>query len=416
VLPEDALLEIFDFYLDETQIEAWQTLVHVCQKWRNIVLGSPRRLNLRLDCTARTPVRKMLDIWPPLPIVIRASGNEVSGVVEGVDNIIAAFNHNDRISAINIGYIRSENILAEMERPFLALQALTLKCILFPGLPNLLLSATHLVHLVLREIPFFGLMSPDAMVTCLSVLTRLDELVIEFGCRQRLKSQRSPPPTRTLLPVLTKLRFRVLNEYLEDLVARIDAPLLDNLEITFFYHRNLDTSQLTQFVSRIPKFKTYGEARLVLSDYDISVTLPQTSDGALELKLGILSRRPDLGLSSLAEVCSSSFPLISAVEHLYIISCGIRADLWVVQDDIVWPNFFQVFTAVKDLYILSVFMPRIAPALQELTPDGVLPALRTLYLEDPTGFQEATTQFITARQLAGHPIAITRRKTKIEDS
>ena len=105
------------------------------------------------------------------------------------------------------------------------------------------------------------------------------------------------------------------------------------------------------------------------------------------------------------------------MEHLYIISCGIRADLWVVQDDTVWPKFFQVFTAVKDLYILSVFMPGIAPALQELTPpDGVLPALWTLYLEDPTDFQEATAQFIAARQLAGHPIAISRWKTKIEDS
>jgi hypothetical protein len=29
-------------------IQAWHTLVHVCRKWRTVVLGSPRRLDLRL--------------------------------------------------------------------------------------------------------------------------------------------------------------------------------------------------------------------------------------------------------------------------------------------------------------------------------------------------------------------------------
>ena len=48
----DALLAIFDFYVDEDQeekqsIEAWQTLVHVCRRWRSIIFASPRRLNLR---------------------------------------------------------------------------------------------------------------------------------------------------------------------------------------------------------------------------------------------------------------------------------------------------------------------------------------------------------------------------------
>lgn len=34
VLPDDVLLEIFAFYVGEAQeIEAWQSLVHVCQRW-----------------------------------------------------------------------------------------------------------------------------------------------------------------------------------------------------------------------------------------------------------------------------------------------------------------------------------------------------------------------------------------------
>jgi hypothetical protein len=45
-LPDDVLLEVFCFYMDQSQdIEGWIMLVHVCQSWRNIVFASPRRLN-----------------------------------------------------------------------------------------------------------------------------------------------------------------------------------------------------------------------------------------------------------------------------------------------------------------------------------------------------------------------------------
>jgi hypothetical protein len=53
ILPDDVLLEIFDFYMDmsplyegKTGEEAWQSLAHVCRRWRGLVFGSPSRLNL----------------------------------------------------------------------------------------------------------------------------------------------------------------------------------------------------------------------------------------------------------------------------------------------------------------------------------------------------------------------------------
>ena len=48
------------------------------------------------------------------------------------------------------------------------------------GLPKLLLSATHLVRLYLYNIPHSGYISPEVMASCLSVLTRLESLVIRF--------------------------------------------------------------------------------------------------------------------------------------------------------------------------------------------------------------------------------------------
>ena len=72
MLPDDVLLEIFDFYVDEDigTIQEWITLAHVCRRWRSVVFQSPHRLNLRLVCRPTTPVRNTLDIWPPLPLII----------------------------------------------------------------------------------------------------------------------------------------------------------------------------------------------------------------------------------------------------------------------------------------------------------------------------------------------------------
>ena len=98
MLPDLALLNIFDFYLIDAHREAWQTLVLLCRQWRNIVFGSPRRLDLQLYCTARQLAREMLNIWPPLSIFIGEDGEETWGM----DNIFAVLEHNDRVCGVDI--------------------------------------------------------------------------------------------------------------------------------------------------------------------------------------------------------------------------------------------------------------------------------------------------------------------------
>ena len=76
MLPDDVLLEIFYYkpweepVHEEEAMMAWQSLVHVCRRWRSVVFGSPRRLKLRLVCTANTRARDKVDVWPALPLVI----------------------------------------------------------------------------------------------------------------------------------------------------------------------------------------------------------------------------------------------------------------------------------------------------------------------------------------------------------
>jgi hypothetical protein len=201
-------------------------------------------------------------------------------------------------------------------------------------------------------------------------------------------------------------------------VARIDAPLLDKLAITYFHQLIFDTPQLTQFIRRTPKFKALDEARVVFSDWHVWVTLPQSSDGLLELSISC--RRSDWQLSSLAQICSSSFPqaFVPAVEHLYILEVGYCD--W--QDDIEksqWLELLRPFSAVKYLNLSRRFVQRIAPALQELIGESVaevLPVLQTLFLEEtsfPSGpVQGIIGQFVAARQIGGHPISVSRWERK----
>jgi hypothetical protein len=227
-----------------------------------------------------------------------------------------------------------------------------------------------------------------------------------------------PPPTRAFLTVLTGLRFFGVCDYLEDLVALIgqvgDNPL-SSARLVF------TTPKLTEFIGRTPKFEPHNEALVVFSEQGVSVTLLQTFDGPLEL--GISCKHSEWQLSSLAQVCSSSFPraLFATVEHLYILENGFRD--W--QDDIEnsqWLEVLHLFTAVKGLYISSEFTPRIAPALQELVGERVtevLPTLQSLFLEEPLPsrlVRTAIEDFVASRQFAGHPIAVSRGKgSRLED-
>ena len=57
MLPDDVLLEIFDFIVEEegrrgkVDFEKWHTLVHVCRRWRSLVFGSPRVFVIGLTIT-----------------------------------------------------------------------------------------------------------------------------------------------------------------------------------------------------------------------------------------------------------------------------------------------------------------------------------------------------------------------------
>jgi hypothetical protein len=449
VLPDDVLLEIFDFYANmypsnrwKTEIEAWQWPVHVCRRWRSLVLGSPRRLNLRLYCTPETPARDRLDVWPAVPLIV---GGDMT--LSATDNIIAALGQSHRVCQV---YLRLagwqlEEVLGAMQVPFPELTELrllsygeampvipdsfldgsaprlrifVLRAIPFPGLPKLLLSATNLVYLWLSSIPHSGYISPEAMVALISVLSSLKTLSLGFQSPQSRPDweiRSLSPPKRSILPALHRFHFRGVTEYLEELVSLIDTPQLDKMDITVFTQIDFDCPRLAQFINRTPAFRTADEAHVQFYDSIVSATLRyRTSEfGNDNLLINISCREPDWKLSSVEQVCNSSLSPLPTVEDLYI-EHEYRQLVWKNDaiENTLWLQFFLPFAAVKNLYLSKEFAPGIAAALKELVGGRiteVLPSLQNIFVEglEPSGpFQENIAQFIAARQLSDSPIAI----------
>ena len=391
----------------------------------------------------------MLDVWPALPLVILCHGNYRTG---GVDSIIAGLERIDRVRLINLADVWSsdlEILLEAMQQPFPELTRLLLHsrgiagevvpvvpdsflggsaprlrhlhldCIPFPGLPNLLLSATFLVDVALHNIPHSGYFPPDTMVTALSSLTSLESLLLQFQSPRSFpdpEAEHPPPSTRSALSVLTYFAFKGDCEYLEDLVARIDVPRLNNLKITFFNDITFDTPQLMQFISRTPMLGTLQRAYITLPGGDAASVKfsPQTSgDGGLNMK--ILCRGLEWQVSSLEQVCSSCLPPLSMLEDLYIYEDPHSQLDW--KDNIengLWLGLLHPFTVVENLYLSERIAQNIGPALQELVGGRsmeVFPTLQNVFLKglQPSGpVQEGIGQFISSRQAIGRPIAVSR--------
>ena len=454
MLPDEVLLAVFYCCAEEDPYEEsemeWLPLVHVCRRWRSIVFGSPRRLKLHLVCTDQTSARDTLDVWPALPLSIQLLYNFPT---ESVDNIIALLERRDRVCQISLRGVPSwylEKVLEAMQEPFPELTELDLSStprlasrssrssggktiipdsflggyaphlqifhlngISFPALPKLLLSTTHLVYLRLHSIPQSGYISPEAMATTLSKLTSLASLVLEFKPPPSDRAiRRLPPLTRTVLPALISFGFKGASEYLDDFVSHIDAPLLESFDINFFKQIAFDTPQVIQFVSRSPMLKSPERARISFEDHGARVVLSSHTSGYQELFVQVLCREFDWQVSSMVRVCTSSLPPLSTLENLRIYG----GPDW--QDNIentVWLDLFRPFAGVKNLYISQRSMPYIVPVLEELVggrTTEVLPTLQNIFLEglhweSSEPFEEGIRQFVAAREVTGHPVAVT---------
>lgn len=454
MLQDEILLEIFVFWnQDFCAVEEWHTLVHVCQRWRQIVFASPYRLNLEILCSPGTPVRKYLRIWPDLPIILEYTYMEESITPNDEDNIIAALEHPDRVSFIALDLTCSlwEKIITVMQEPFPELtylcitseggnapifppkflgghvprvEELEMEGIPFPALPILLLSASNLRRLYLSKIPPHSYISPEAMVACLATLPRLEVFSIEFQSATFHPNRMDPPPiTRAVLSALSHLTFRGASEYLEDLVARIDTPWMFNIFITYFNQFiDFQVAQLSKFISRSiyikPSRATHAHITFFSNEVSFHMYSHWRADGKPSIvghsNISVLCEGIDWQVSHMAQVLghfSTVFP------HINYLKLELQKDYQLEDtDDVEWHLLLHRFSDVQTLHVSQGLAGRLAVALEDML-EGMfaesLPSLDLIYLEGQPA--SSLEKFVAARQLSDRIVTVVHTKAEYDE-
>ena len=236
-----------------------------------------------------------LALWPPLPISICYNTHWILSHVDEED-VTATLEHSDRIFEIKLTITNSllEKTNAWMESfpvlerlclgspypysavlpsgflggsavTFRMLRYIVLERVSVPTLPQLLLSSRGLTRLVLGKhvLAGDGFLSPAVLAAALSAAARLEFLHVYLPSNISHKEQGSTdsglhPPNLAVLPALIHFELQGSSEYLEDLVSRIHAPLLESIcvRISQRHAQLLEIPRLTQFISRTERMSS----------------------------------------------------------------------------------------------------------------------------------------------------------------
>ena len=470
VLPDDVLLEVFDFCRLNNVLawnhQGWFKLAHTCGRWRHIIFSSPTRLDLQLCCTYGSPAADMLSHFPQLHLIIDY-GRRRPLPAQDENGVLLALQHHDRIRYIDM-HISSdfaELLFAVMNGPFSVLEHLAL-CVVYPdvdedesegnepdppqlpptfqaphlqyldlnrvgnlgekGLP-LLTSLSGLVSLTLIGIPVSFYLPIEYLASRLSLMPQLEYLGLEFVYYVPSDDigKELVNPKQISLPNLSEIYFKGDSSYLEGIAARIIAPLLMNFSATFLTEPSSTLLHLSRLLSsalqlRLPAASIKFSGTRV-DDPNLAMCMA-SSERTLDLfphfapfRIVFPCQALDVQVASAERICSVLTPMLSAVEKLHLNLDGGRWNPWDDINDIensTWHNLMRPFRKVEKLQIDSGLIDDMSRALcpNDNGPTvDILPELRKLTRPDYTRIGEAFDKFIATRREAGQHITKRRR-------
>ena len=426
----------------------WYNLAHVCQRWRNVVLGSAAYLGISLVCTNGTPVTDMLSHSPPLPLVIDYFSNEDNNfTAEDEEAAILALRQYDRVRRVRLYMPPSslQKFVTTMDEEYPILEYLI---IYHPGedkttiltFPETL-QAPHLRHLVLQGFALptgsrllttpMGLVTlglavvhpstyfhPNTFLQCVSSMPQLETLLISFIFPNRSRHlggqvTHTAITTPVTLPNLLVFRFKGVTAYLEALLYWISAPRLEKLELEFFNQLTFSIPRLLHFVNTAENLR-FKSARFEFSDKNVDVEVyPHEEAKMYALSITVNCCHLDWQVSSAAQIFNVPGPVLSAVEHLTFEhkehSRSFEAHNEV--DRIEWRKLLSSFRNVKTLRIARGLVEELSRCLK--SDDGelpleVLPELQELMYSGSGDNSDAFTPLVDARQNTSRPLTLVR--------
>ena len=361
------------------------------------------------------------------------------------NNILFGLQQYGRVRRVNLRVPSSSFRMwfCKMDQPFPGLEELALssttteeknlvlpETLQAPGLRHLALdgiglplaslsSAIALSTISLTQIGATCYFPPTHLVTQLQLLPRLEELTISFAISiprpsSEAKLLLAPIPPVTL-PSLRRLKFEGVDVYLDNLVAQIHAPLLQQLSLTLHFDLGFTLVNLTEFIQRTEGFRCLA-GRVIFNKDGASIDAvydeQQLGVGAVgksSLHINVNCKPLDWQINSAAEICSALGEVLSAVEELTVDLrvFGMPLDWESTLDDVPWLELLLPFIGVKKLHIGSSLSLELSQTLQSDAGGLVLPGLQglevSLKIDDVTN---ALTAFIETRESIGRPIRL----------
>jgi hypothetical protein len=386
---------------------------------------------------------KTLEFLPPFPLILKYGGSPELNppAPEDEENIVAALKQSDQVRSVNLTVTKSlVEKLSTISEPFTELEELVLLSldnlqlalpgafrwgprlrtlhstrVAIPTLPQILSPPTDLVDLQLHEIPKLGYFCPEAFANALSGATRLEILSLDFlSLPPRRNHLRFPPQSgnseRSFLSALTCLEYRGTSKFLDSFVARIDAPRLEDIDITFSSQPTMNASQLGRFIGRIEMQISPHQANIELSADAISIYFT-SSKTSTPLQIQIPCKPLDWQLSSMAQICDQFSPFLFSVKRL-----GLTATQWSSEqadvDGEQWLELLRAFGGARSVWVTGRLTTDVLSALGKADSEytTVLPSLRRLRVGRPLSMYEPSwdvvQSFLALRWISGRPVQV----------
>ena len=389
----------------------------------------------------------MLTHSPPLPLIINYLDPVRQTSIHDEENILLALQYRDRVRRIGL-VMPAQNLpkfikaidgkFPILERLFIwprnqdddvsltlpttfqapHLGQLSLYYAALPVRSSLLTTTFGLTSLELSNIPLSAYFQPSYLVARISSMPQLEGLSIGFT---------APTPTRHVerqplhaltemhvtLPNLRLLIFRGVNAYLEELLSRINTPLLESLKVRLFNQLSFAVSHLFQFVNRTESLRPDF---FQIFFYEDAVVLSANSQKGDNLKVTHLTLAVGCGhiewqVSAAAQTFNALVPILSITVLLTLgyeehdRSSEHHNEISRMQ----WRNLLRPFNGVKVLQIYENLISHLSHSLQPEdgeSPLELLPELSELVYYKGGDTSDAFTPFINARQIAGRPVLL----------
>jgi hypothetical protein len=433
----------------------WFKLIHVCRRWRTVVLGSSSRLDLRFVLTPKISGNMktiMSRHFPPLPIEISYHSLHRTAKARDIVRMLTALKRRDRIRRITFAGNPTDlkKFFKAADSPLPALESLELRHEYSQELdiPHTFLGGSN-SHLRSLKLHYICLSATSQLLTSASALTDLS-----LG----IETVRDSKPSMLLLltylqgmPSLHRLKLEIPRSWDEDpyMVWPKDPKCFSLAKLTSFHYFG-PSKYLNTLMG--------GFSGPFLWDVDIRIRdclfeplppiphLPRFIDNLWEdyhtievvlaisyFRLSLLSRTECVGQHSPCfKLCSGRFDESNIQEWMMQMSSAVLARLSTMEElsiifldrhdrselSIPWRTFLQQFPSVKLLRLERTNNLRIASFLPQDRegPDlAFMPALEEIKVRlcpvSTPEYGEATElaafrPFVSARQKAGHPIKV----------